>query len=100
MQWVSFSRRLPNSSNSIQEQEEKPDYAEEAASELDKIMQKAAMLTEMLNDVKPGEVIGRGDIFEVRRSNTFFGHVRIWRCSADTDEYYSSHIGHILLRSY
>ncbi|KAG0256546.1 hypothetical protein BG011_004436 [Mortierella polycephala] len=46
------------------EQEEKPDYAEQAASELDKILQKAALLTEMLNDVKPGEIIGRGDIFE------------------------------------
>ncbi|KAG0353044.1 hypothetical protein BGZ54_002428, partial [Gamsiella multidivaricata] len=46
------------------EQEEKPDYAEEASSELDKILQKAVLLTEMLNDVKPGEIIGRGDIFE------------------------------------
>lgn len=27
-------------------------------------MQKATLLTEMLNDVKPGEIIGRGDIFE------------------------------------
>ncbi|KAF9289978.1 hypothetical protein BGZ68_008179 [Mortierella alpina] len=46
------------------EQEVKPDYAEEASSELDKILQKAVLLTEMLNDVKPGEIIGRGDIFE------------------------------------
>ncbi|KAF9381746.1 hypothetical protein CPB97_007596 [Podila verticillata] len=46
------------------EQEEKPDYAEQASSELDKILQKAVLLTEMLNDVKPGEIIGRGDIFE------------------------------------
>ncbi|KAG0277037.1 hypothetical protein BGZ95_006632 [Linnemannia exigua] len=46
------------------EQEEKPDYEEEASSELDKILQKAALLTEMLNDVKPGEIIGRGDMFE------------------------------------
>ncbi|KAF8930005.1 hypothetical protein BGZ58_008527 [Dissophora ornata] len=46
------------------EQEDKPDYAEEASSELDKISQKAVLLTEMLNDVKPGEIIGRGDIFE------------------------------------
>ncbi|KAF9206845.1 hypothetical protein BGZ49_001681 [Haplosporangium sp. Z 27] len=46
------------------EQEEKPDYAEEALSELEKISQKAILLTEMLNDVKPGEIIGRGDIFE------------------------------------
>ncbi|KAF9082150.1 hypothetical protein BGX23_012765 [Mortierella sp. AD031] len=46
------------------EQEEKPDYEEEASSELDKILQKAVLLTEMLNDVKPGESIGRGDIFE------------------------------------
>lgn len=48
------------------EQEEKPDYAEQASSELDKILQKAVLLTEMLNDVKPGEIIGRGDIFEVK----------------------------------
>ncbi|KAF9432776.1 hypothetical protein BGZ76_010324, partial [Entomortierella beljakovae] len=46
------------------EQEEQPDYAEEALSELEKISQKAVLLTEMLNDVKPGEIIGRGDIFE------------------------------------
>ncbi|KAF9901543.1 hypothetical protein EC991_006025 [Linnemannia zychae] len=46
------------------EQEEKPDYEEEASSELDKILQKAVLLTEMLNDVKPGETIGRGDMFE------------------------------------
>ncbi|GJJ69315.1 ADP-ribosylation factor-binding protein GGA [Entomortierella parvispora] len=46
------------------EQEQKPDYAEQAAAELNKFMQKATLLTEMLNDVKPGEIIGRGDIFE------------------------------------
>ncbi|KAF9577147.1 hypothetical protein BGW38_007834, partial [Lunasporangiospora selenospora] len=46
------------------EQETKPDYADQAATELDKIFQKAVLLTEMLNDVKPGEIIGRGDIFE------------------------------------
>ncbi|KAF8946250.1 hypothetical protein BGZ47_000999 [Haplosporangium gracile] len=46
------------------EQEEKPDYAEQASAELDKILSKATMLIEMLNEVKPGEIIGRGDIFE------------------------------------
>ncbi|KAF9917907.1 hypothetical protein FBU30_000463 [Linnemannia zychae] len=46
------------------EQEEKPDYAEQASAELDKIFSKATMLIEMLNEVKPGEIIGRGDIFE------------------------------------
>ncbi|KAF8932650.1 hypothetical protein BGZ47_011258 [Haplosporangium gracile] len=46
------------------EQEEKPDYEEEASSELDKILIKAVLLTEMLNEVKPGESIGRGDKFE------------------------------------
>ncbi|KAI8347466.1 VHS domain-containing protein [Mortierella sp. GBAus27b] len=46
------------------EQEDKPDYVEEASSELDKIMEKAILLTEMLNGVKPGESIGRGDAFE------------------------------------
>ncbi|KAG0206272.1 hypothetical protein BGX28_002269 [Mortierella sp. GBA30] len=46
------------------EQEEKPDYAEQASVELNKIQQKATLLMEMLNDVKPGEIIGRGDIFE------------------------------------
>ncbi|KAF9996529.1 hypothetical protein BGZ65_007885, partial [Modicella reniformis] len=46
------------------ERDNKPDYIEEASSELDKIMEKAGLLTEMLNDVKPGEIIGRGDIFE------------------------------------
>lgn len=44
---------------------EKPDYAEQASAELDKILSKATMLIEMLNEVKPGEIIGRGDIFEV-----------------------------------
>jgi len=44
-------------------------------------MQKATLLTEMLNDVKPGEIIGRGDIFEVsqemqltRTISTFIQH--------------------------
>ncbi|KAG0279784.1 hypothetical protein BGZ96_001809 [Linnemannia gamsii] len=46
------------------EQEEKPNYEEEASSELDKILLKAVLLTEMLNEVKPGESIGRGDKFE------------------------------------
>ncbi|KAG0050646.1 hypothetical protein BGZ83_004579 [Gryganskiella cystojenkinii] len=46
------------------EQEQKPDYAEQASAELEKLIQKATLLTEMLNDVKPGEIIGRGDIFE------------------------------------
>ncbi|KAF9140388.1 hypothetical protein BG015_001678 [Linnemannia schmuckeri] len=46
------------------EQAEKPDYAEQASAELDKILSKATMLIEMLNEVKPGEIIGRGDIFE------------------------------------
>ncbi|KAF9119369.1 hypothetical protein BGW39_000343 [Mortierella sp. 14UC] len=45
-------------------QEEKPDYVEQASAELDKILSKATMLIEMLNEVKPGEIIGRGDIFE------------------------------------
>lgn len=53
------------------EQEEKPDYAEQASSELDKILQKAVLLTEMLNDVKPGEIIGRGDIFEVKNPDVY-----------------------------
>ncbi|KAG9325624.1 hypothetical protein KVV02_000649 [Mortierella alpina] len=46
------------------EQEQKPDYVEQASAELEKLLQKATLLTEMLNDVKPGEIIGRGDIFE------------------------------------
>ncbi|KAG0212231.1 hypothetical protein BGX33_003748 [Mortierella sp. NVP41] len=46
------------------EQEEKPDYAEQASAEMDKMLSKATLLIEMLNDVKPGEIIGRGDIFE------------------------------------
>ncbi|KAG0292984.1 hypothetical protein BGZ96_003440 [Linnemannia gamsii] len=46
------------------EQVEKPDYAEQASAELEKILSKATMLIEMLNEVKPGEIIGRGDIFE------------------------------------
>ncbi|KAF9966055.1 hypothetical protein BGZ70_003417 [Mortierella alpina] len=46
------------------EQEQKPDYAEQASAELEKLLQKATLLTEMLNDVKPGEIVGRGDIFE------------------------------------
>ncbi|KAF9179497.1 hypothetical protein BGZ50_006888 [Haplosporangium sp. Z 11] len=46
------------------EQEDKPDYVEQASAELDKLMRNASLLIEMLNDVKPGEIIGRGDIFE------------------------------------
>ncbi|KAF9350129.1 hypothetical protein BGX26_011660 [Mortierella sp. AD094] len=46
------------------EQDQKPDYVEQASAELNKILQKAALLNEMLNDVKPGEIVGRGDIFE------------------------------------
>lgn len=61
------------------EQEEKPDYAEQASSELDKILQKAVLLTEMLNDVKPGEIIGRGDIFEVMMGRTHTHIVRVFQ---------------------
>ncbi|KAG0251689.1 hypothetical protein BG011_007441 [Mortierella polycephala] len=46
------------------EQDDKPDYAEQASAELNKLMRNASLLIEMLNDVKPGEIIGRGDIFE------------------------------------
>ncbi|KAF9970407.1 hypothetical protein BGZ73_006882 [Actinomortierella ambigua] len=45
-------------------EEDRPDYKEEAALELEKIHQKAVLLTEMLNDVKPGERIGRNDMFQ------------------------------------
>ncbi|KAF9358751.1 hypothetical protein BGX34_008783 [Mortierella sp. NVP85] len=68
------------------EQEEKPDYAEEAASELDKIMQKAVMLTEMLNDVKPGEVIGRGDIFEELLSTCKAAQPRIQKFISEDED--------------
>ncbi|KAF9432730.1 hypothetical protein BGZ76_010391 [Entomortierella beljakovae] len=45
------------------EQDDKPDYVEQAQAELNKVLQKAALLNEMLNDVKAGEIIGKGDIF-------------------------------------
>ncbi|KAI1316263.1 hypothetical protein EDD11_010171 [Mortierella claussenii] len=45
-------------------QGEKPDYTQQVSADLNKILQKAVFLTEMLNEVKPGEIIGRMDIFE------------------------------------
>ncbi|KAG0314319.1 hypothetical protein BGZ99_008210 [Dissophora globulifera] len=38
------------------EQAHKPDYAQQASAELEKILRKATFLMEMLNDVKPGEI--------------------------------------------
>ncbi|RIB25699.1 VHS domain-containing protein [Gigaspora rosea] len=42
----------------------KPDYKKQAGEELERIQRKAILLNDMLNNVKPGEVIGEGDIFE------------------------------------
>ncbi|CAG8522050.1 9801_t:CDS:2 [Racocetra fulgida] len=44
--------------------EVKPDYKKQAGEELERIQRKAILLNDMLNNVKPGEVIGEGDIFE------------------------------------
>ncbi|KAG0246651.1 hypothetical protein BGX31_011189 [Mortierella sp. GBA43] len=45
-------------------EQNKPNYSEQSLAELDKLHRKASLLIEMLNDVKPGEIIGKGDIFE------------------------------------
>ncbi|KAF0448446.1 VHS-domain-containing protein [Gigaspora margarita] len=42
----------------------KPDYKKQTGEELERIQRKAILLNDMLNNVKPGEVIGEGDIFE------------------------------------
>ncbi|KAG0305651.1 hypothetical protein BGZ98_003792 [Dissophora globulifera] len=68
------------------EQEERPNYQEEASSELDKISQKAVLLTEMLNDVKPGEIIGRGDIFEELLSTCKAAQPKIQKFISEAEE--------------
>ncbi|CAJ0764306.1 7997_t:CDS:2, partial [Entrophospora sp. SA101] len=45
-------------------QEAKPDYKKQVNEELENIQHKAILLNDMLNNVKPNEKIGRGDIFE------------------------------------
>ncbi|KAG0364970.1 hypothetical protein BGZ54_006990 [Gamsiella multidivaricata] len=49
-------------------------------------MQKAAFLTEMLNDVKPGEIIGRGDIFEELYQTCRSAHVKVKKFISDDED--------------
>ncbi|KAF9117004.1 hypothetical protein BGX27_007058 [Mortierella sp. AM989] len=65
------------------EQDQKPDYVEQASAELNKIMQKATMLNEMLNDVKPGEIIGKGDIFEDILGTCKAAHPKVQKIISD-----------------
>jgi hypothetical protein len=46
----------------------KTDYRAKAAEEVSKIQQKAKILEEMLQSHKPGDKLGEGDVFEVRRT--------------------------------
>ncbi|KAF9570548.1 hypothetical protein EC968_001718 [Mortierella alpina] len=68
------------------EPEQKPDYAEQASAELEKLLQKATLLTEMLNDVKPGEIIGRGDIFEDLFGTCKAAHPKIQRFISEKED--------------
>ncbi|CAG8454877.1 7057_t:CDS:10 [Acaulospora colombiana] len=44
--------------------EQKPDYKKQVNEELERIQKKTILLKDMLNNVKPGEEIGKGDVFE------------------------------------
>ncbi|CAG8493821.1 17205_t:CDS:10 [Acaulospora morrowiae] len=44
--------------------EQKPDYKKQVNEELERVQRKTILLKEMLNNVKPGENIGNGDVFE------------------------------------
>ena len=49
----------------FQDPEAKPNYKQQTNKELEKIQQKTILLYDMLNNVKVGERIGVGDMFEV-----------------------------------
>lgn len=44
--------------------DQKPDYKKQTNTELDKVQQKAILLNDMLNNIKPGERFNGGDVFE------------------------------------
>lgn len=49
----------------------KTDYRAKAAEEVAKVQQKAKILEEMLQNHRPGDTIGDGDVFEVISNNLF-----------------------------
>ena len=44
----------------------KTDYRAKAAEEVAKVQQKAKLLEDMLENHKPGDKVGEGDVYEVR----------------------------------
>ncbi|KAK3813184.1 MAG: VHS domain-containing protein [Benniella sp.] len=64
----------------------KPNYSEQTSVELDKLHQKATLLIEMLNDVKPGEIIGRGDIFEDLFGTCKAAHSKVQKFITDKED--------------
>ncbi|KAF9363111.1 hypothetical protein BGX34_004854 [Mortierella sp. NVP85] len=66
--------------------QDKPNYSEQTSVELDKLHQKATLLIEMLNDVKPGEIIGRGDIFEDLFGTCKAAHSKVQKFIADKED--------------
>ncbi|KAF9963031.1 hypothetical protein BGZ65_006402 [Modicella reniformis] len=64
----------------------KPKYSEQTSAVLDRLRQKATLLMEMLNDVKPGEIIGRGDIFEDLFGTCKAAHPRIQKFITENED--------------
>lgn len=48
------------------ENQNKTDYRAKAAEEVVKVQEKAKLLEERLQDLKPGDQLTEGDVFEVR----------------------------------
>lgn len=61
----------------------KTDYRAKAAAEVAKVQEKAKLLEEMLQRIKPGEKVASGDVFEVWESRlmSYSNHVGARKCT-------------------
>ncbi|GIZ47737.1 hypothetical protein CKM354_001082200 [Cercospora kikuchii] len=66
----------------------KTDYRAKAAEEVGKIQQKAKLLEEMMQDVKPGEKIQEGDVFEELANSLASAHPKIQKmCEQESEDH-------------
>ncbi|KAF2219952.1 VHS domain-containing protein [Elsinoe ampelina] len=70
------------------DQRNKTDYRAKAAEEVGKVQQKARILEEMLQGLKPGETINEGDVFEELANALASAHPKIQKmCEEESDDH-------------
>ncbi|KAF4556248.1 VHS domain-containing protein 1 [Elsinoe fawcettii] len=70
------------------DQRNKTDYRAKAAEEVGKVQQKARILEEMLQGLKPGETIKEGDVFEELANALASAHPKIQKmCEEESDDH-------------